>query len=130
MTRTRGDGTLRTPTLVRELSSDAQDLFVSVRKDGRELFLSSDRVGTLGSLDFWVATRRNTSRPWNVPENLGATVNTTRFEQRPTLFRDALTMMFTSNRLDGNFGNFDLYETTRTRANDQDEDDEDDEDDR
>jgi hypothetical protein len=32
-------------------------------------------------------------------------------------------MIFTSNRLDGNFGNFDLYETTRTRDADDDDND-------
>jgi hypothetical protein len=122
MSRTAGDGTPLPPTLVAELSTSANDLFTSVRKDGRELFLSSDRSGTVGSLDFWVARRRSTSEPWNVPENLGPIVNTTRFEQRPVLSRDALTMIFTSNRLDGNFGNFDLYETTRIRdAADEDE---------
>jgi hypothetical protein len=126
MTRTGDDGTLLPPTLVPELSSTAQDLFVSVRKDGRELFLSSDRAGSLGTLDFWVATRRSTSRRWNAPENLGPVVNTTGFEQRPALLRDGSTMIFTSNRPDGNLGTFDLYETTRRRADDHDEDDDDD----
>ncbi len=48
MSRTASDGTLLPPTLVAELSTSAQDLFANVRKDGRELFLSSDRAGTLG----------------------------------------------------------------------------------
>ncbi|MCI0420244.1 MAG: hypothetical protein L0387_32090 [Acidobacteria bacterium] len=115
MSRTASDGTLLPPTLVAELSSSAQDLFANVRKDGRELFLSSDRAGTLGGLDFWVARRKSTCDPWGVPENLGPIVNTTAFEQRTAISRDALTLIFTSNRVDGNFGNFDLYEATRTR---------------
>ena len=115
MSRTASDGTLLPPTLVAELSSSAQDLFANVRKDGRELFLSSDRTGTLGTLDFWVARRESTSDPWSVPENLGPIVNSTAFEQRPVISWDALTLIFTSNRVDGNFGNFDLYQTTRTR---------------
>ena len=41
--RTRGDGTLRPPTLVAELSTSANDQFPSVRKDGRELFLIRSR---------------------------------------------------------------------------------------
>lgn len=125
MSRTAGDGTLLPPTLVSELSTSANDLFTSVRKDGRELFLSSDRGGTIGSLDFWVARRRSTVELWSVPENLGPIVNSTMFEQRPAISRNALTMIFTSNRPDGNFGNFDLYETTRTREEDEDDDDDD-----
>ena len=111
MSRTASDGTLLPPTLVAELSSSAQDLFASVRKDGRELFLSSDRAGTIGGLDFWVARRESTLDPWSVPENLGPIVNSTAFDQRPAISKDALTLIFSSNRN----GNFDLYETTRTR---------------
>jgi Tol biopolymer transport system component len=111
MSRTASDGTLLPPTLVAELSSSAQDLFANVRKDGRELFLSSDRNGTIGNLDFWVASRESTSDPWSVPENLGPIVNSTGFEQRPAISWDAQTLIFTSNR----DGNFDLYQTTRTR---------------
>jgi hypothetical protein len=115
MSRTASDGTLLPPTLVAELSSSAQDLFANVRKDGRELFLSSDRAGTIGGLDFWVARRESTLDPWSMPENLGPIVNSTAFEQRPAISWDALTLIFTSNRVDGNFGNLDLYQTTRTR---------------
>jgi WD40-like Beta Propeller Repeat len=116
MSRTASDGTLLPPTLVAELSTSAQDLFANVRKDGRELFLSSDRAGTLGGLDFWVAKRKSTLDPWGVPENLGPIVNSTAFEQRPAISWDARTLIFTTNRTDGNFGNFDIYETNRTRV--------------
>jgi Tol biopolymer transport system component len=112
MSRTAADGTLLPPTLVAELSTSAQDLFASVRKDGLELFLASDRAGTFGSLDFWVARRESALDPWSVPENLGPMVNSTAFDQRPAISRDPLTLIFSSNRN----GNFDLYETTRART--------------
>jgi hypothetical protein len=108
---TTSDGTLLPPSVVTELSSSAQDLFPSVRKDGRELFLSSNRGGTIGGLDFWVARRESTFEPWSVPENLGPMVNTRAVEQRPAISRDALALIFSSNR----DGNFDLYETSRVR---------------
>jgi Tol biopolymer transport system component len=114
MSRTASDGTFLPATLVAELSSSANDIFPNVRKDGRELFLSSDRSGTLGSQDFWVARRERTSDPWSVPENLGPIVNSAAFEQRTAISRNALTMIFSSNR-DGGMGNLDLYETTRAR---------------
>jgi Tol biopolymer transport system component len=112
MTRTAGDGTLLPPTLVVELSTSAADLFSSVRKDGRELFLASDRAGTFGSFDFWVFRRESPSDRWSVPENLGPVVNSTAFDQRPAISWDGLTLIFSSNRN----GNFDLYETTRARS--------------
>ncbi len=62
-----------------------------------------------------MARRESTLDPWSVPENLGPIVNSTDFEQRPAISWDALTLIFTSNRVDGNFGNFDLYETIRTK---------------
>jgi Tol biopolymer transport system component len=111
-TRTAGDGTLLPPTLVAELSTSASEQFSSIRKDGRELFLASDRPGTIGSLDFWVSRRESTSDPWEAPENLGPVVNSTAFDQRPALLWDALTLIFSSNRN----GNLDLYETTRTKS--------------
>ena len=115
MTRTASDGTLLPPTLVAELSSSAQDLFANVRKDGRELFLSSDRTGTIGSVDFWVATRESTFDPWGVPENLGPTINSTGFEQRTAISWDALTLIFSSNRHGTATSELDLYETKRTK---------------
>lgn len=116
MTRTGEDGRLLPPTLVAELSSPARDLFPTVRKDGKELFLSSDRVGTFGNLDLWVATRKHSDADWSVPENLGATVNTAAFEQRPALSRNGLSLIFSTNR----DGNFDLYEMTRSRVRSRD----------
>jgi Tol biopolymer transport system component len=116
--RTRGDGTLRPPMLVEELSSPAQDLFPTVRKDGREIFLSSDRDGTLGSLDLWVAIPRH-GRRWSTPENLGPVVNTPMIEQRPTLSRNGLSMIYATNR-EGTHGGLDLFEITRTRQRSRD----------
>jgi hypothetical protein len=87
-----------------------------VRKDGKELFLSSDRVGTFGSWDLWVATRKHAGADWSVPENLGAIVNTTALEQRSALSRNGRSLIFSTNR----DGNFELYETTRSRERSRD----------
>jgi WD40-like Beta Propeller Repeat len=115
MSRMAHDGTLLPPTLVAELSSSAADMFPNVRKDGRELFFSSNRAGTIGSFDFWVARRESTLDPWGVPENLGPIVNSTSFEQRTAISWDAQTLIFTSNRHGTATSELDLYQTTRTR---------------
>lgn len=91
----------------------ANDIQPNVRKDGREVVFSSNRAGTLGGQDIWVATRRRVHDPWSEPVNLGHAVNTTAAETRPSLSRDARTLLF--GRAPGPEGMSDIYVTTRTR---------------
>jgi Tol biopolymer transport system component len=89
----------------------ANDIQPNVRKDGRELVFSSNRTGTLGSQDIWVATRAHVDDPWSTPVNLGAAVNTAVSESRPSLSWDARTLLF--GRTPGPEGNSDIFITTR-----------------
>jgi WD40 repeat protein len=91
----------------------ANDIQPNVRRDGRELVFSSNRAGTLGGQDIWVATRRRIHHPWSVPVNLGASVNTAAGETRPALSWNARTLLF--GRAPGPEGMSDIYVTTRTR---------------
>jgi hypothetical protein len=100
-------------TPVSELNSAANDQRASVRFDGHELFLYSNRAGSLGN-DLWVSTRNNVFGPWETPTNLGTTVNSAATEQHPSISADRLTLFFTSNR-SGGCGASDLYMTTRTK---------------
>src|SRR5437773_530211 len=50
------DGSLSPANLVPELSSPAGDQRPSVRFDGLEVFFFSERPGSLGGVDLWVAT--------------------------------------------------------------------------
>ena len=69
------DGTFGPAVLVEELSSPSNDVRPWIRRDGLEVFLDSDRPGTLGGLDLWVSTRASTADAWSVPVNLGPLVN-------------------------------------------------------
>ena len=84
-----------------------------MRKDGRELVFSSNRAGGLGAQDIWVATRRSVHHPWSAPVNVGTGVNTGASESRPSLSRDALTLLF--GRAPGPEGMSDIYVATRER---------------
>jgi len=89
----------------------ANDIQPNVRKDGREVVFSSNRSGTLGGQDVWVATRDSVDLPWSAPVNLGDAVNTGAGETRPSLSWDAQTLLF--GRAPGPEGIGDIYVSTR-----------------
>jgi len=116
-TRVGEDGEFGPPVLVADLSGPGRDTRTAIRRDGLEIFLSSDvsgRVGGIGSQDLWVSTRATTLDPWSTPVNLGPTVNSTAFDGAPALSFDGTTLYFFSERL-GGLGKRDLYVTTRAR---------------
>ena len=108
------DGTFGEAVVVPELNSAQSDQRPSVRFDGLELFLSSDRPGSLGLSDLWVSTRETVSHAWETPTNLGPAVNSAFADMQPYLSADRQTLFFTSNR-PGGCGALDLYMTTRTK---------------
>ena len=91
------DGAFSSPVLVAELSSPADDNAPVVRRDGLEMFIESDRFGTLGGADLWVATRARTSDSWSTPVNLGPIVNTSFSDGGPALSLDGTALYFHSN---------------------------------
>jgi Tol biopolymer transport system component len=99
--------------VVPELSSEGNDLRPTIRHDGKEIFLSTDRDGSMaGSQDIWAATRIGRGQPWSTPENLGSPVNTAASEQQPSISDDGSTLYFASDRPGGS-GDLDLWVTTR-----------------
>jgi WD40 repeat protein len=127
------DGETRGPAVLSELSDPtANEIDLTVRKNGREVILGSDR-GTPGNVDLWVATRRSVQDPWSQLEKLGPPLSTVAGEFQPSLSRDGRTLLFTSNRpgslvrSDGVVSD-DIWMATRTSGG-GDEDDRDDPDD-
>jgi hypothetical protein len=103
--------------LVPELSSPARDTRTFVRKDGREIFITTDRLGGVGTtrnLDIWVATREDSSYRWSTPVNPGAPLNSAADEGSPALSRDGRTLYFFSTR-SGGVGLRDIWFTVRTK---------------
>jgi Tol biopolymer transport system component len=111
---TRDGQTLGPAVVISELSDPtAQDQHASVRKDGREIFFASSRVGGVGGLDLWTSTRHSVHEPWSSPVNLGPVVNTGVADQQPSLSSNGRTLLFASNR-PGGLGGSDLWMSTRT----------------
>jgi len=109
------DETFGPPARVEELSSGGRDRILTIRRDGRELFLASDRAGPTGSpFDLWVATRASTADRWSAPTNVGLPVSSPADEGGATLSFDGTTLYFTSDRA-GGMGRHDLWTTTRRK---------------
>lgn len=91
----------------------ANDIQPNVRKDGREIVFSSNRSGTLGDQDLWLATRRSVAHRWSPPVNLGGSVNTTAAETRPSFSWDAQKLYF--GRAPGPEGSTDIFLSSRQK---------------
>ncbi len=114
MSTLQDDETFGLVCLVQELSSPLRDTRTAIRRDGLEIFITSNRAMGQGLLDLWVATRESTSEPWSTPVNLGSTVNSAFNDGAPALSFDSTALYFYSDRLGGLGGN-DLQVTTRTK---------------
>lgn len=117
----RTDGVFGRPALAFELSSPGRDTRTAIRRDGLEMFITSNRKGGLGKNDIWVSRRDTAQDAWCPPDNLGAPVNTDAAEGGPALSWDGTTLYFFSDKQDPTaLGGRDLYVATRTRLSDGD----------
>ena len=69
----------------------------TMTSDGLEAyFVSINRPGGYGGLDLWMTTRATVNDAWEMPVNLGPTINSQANEAAPTLYADGLTLYFRS----------------------------------
>jgi Tol biopolymer transport system component len=77
--------------------------------DNRFIFFTScHRPEGFGSCDLYYSVKQGET--WSDPENLGPTVNSTRWESQPSLSSDGRTLYFASNR-SGGYGGSDIWKT-------------------
>jgi Tol biopolymer transport system component len=81
-------------------------------RDGKQLFIASDRPGGMGGLDIWVAERASSGDGFSAPVNMGAPINSESNDFCPSPLRDGHGFMFVSNRA-GGCGGSDIYLTRR-----------------
>ncbi len=109
------DGYFGEGALVQELSSPRRDTRISIRKDGLEAFITSDRAG---GLDIWTSTRETLNDLWSTPVALPYPVNTPAADGSPWLSRDGTTLYFFSTRPAGGFGGRDIWYVVRNKNRD------------
>jgi serine/threonine protein kinase len=85
----------------------------SITKDGLELYFFSDRPGGYGDFDIWMTKRTTINDPWQVPTNLGKTINSPRQEVYGGISPDGLALFFDSDR-NGGVSTEHLWIATRT----------------
>lgn len=114
------DGSLGPAMLILELGEAVgSSMSPSIRHDGLEIFVNSNRSGSFGNTqDLWVSTRETVFDAWSEPVNLGPTVNSTFGDLSPDISSDRKTLFFFSNR-PGSLGFADLYMSTRTKLSEK-----------
>ena len=107
-TRKKADGTWSIPSnmgiAINSISWDAQP---SLSADGKTLYFSSARAGSIGGRDIWV-TKRDKAGRWQKPRNLSGIINTLGNDETPFIHADGLTLYFRSNGRVG-MGGYDMY---------------------
>jgi outer membrane protein OmpA-like peptidoglycan-associated protein len=98
------------------INTDDNEGAQTITADGQQLFFTGcNRKGGMGSCDIYRSVREG--RSWSRPENLGAPVNSNKWESQPSISSDGKTLYFASNR-EGGKGGSDIY-VTRLGANGQ-----------
>ncbi len=99
------------------VNSSVRDITSVISADGLSLFFGSNRPGGSGGRDIWVTTRATTEDDWGTPVNLGPTVNSSNWDNNPSISADGLSLFFDSKRPGGS-GGTDLWVTTRPTTDD------------
>jgi Tol biopolymer transport system component len=100
------------PLQASELNSTDEDQEPSVTADGLIVLLSSDRPGSTGAHDLWIAQRGARTEPFATPVRV-AELSSPSDDIHPSLSSDGLSVVFSSNRPGGS-GSYDLWIATRS----------------
>jgi len=90
----------------------------NISADGLSLYFVSNRPGSYGDTDIWVAARETTEDDWGEPVNLGSAVNDAMYSQGPSISSDGLVLFFESIRSGSGVGSCDLWMSRRATTND------------
>ncbi len=93
------------------VNAPAWDSQPGVSPDGRTLYFSSARRGSIGKMDIWYTTRDEQGK-WTQPRNIGPVINTEGREMSPFIHPDNQTLYFASDGHPG-MGGLDIFYSRR-----------------
>ncbi|MFO8057517.1 MAG: hypothetical protein R6V10_09490, partial [bacterium] len=94
---------------VSEVNSSAQESTFTLTRDGKEIFVSSNRSGGSGGFDIYHAVRPDTGSTFGTLEPISA-INTSGYEISPCITADEKTLYFLKY---SDTTHYDIYYTTR-----------------
>lgn len=97
--------------LPQNINSNQDEWDPNPTPDGKYLFFSGQRQGTLGGHDVFVSSFENGR--WSDPVSLGRPINSEKNETIDNVSVDGNTLLLSGNS-PGTFGQFDIYSATRT----------------
>lgn len=80
------------------LNTPYNDNYAVLSKDQLTIYFTSNRPGGLGGDDLWFATRESIDSPWEVPQNMGAGINSNVIDSLPFLSSNERVLYFYSTR--------------------------------
>ncbi|MEM6319572.1 MAG: hypothetical protein AAF960_18005 [Bacteroidota bacterium] len=89
-------------------SNEFETTHPALSADGQTLYFASDRPGSIGGMDIWMAKKQGDT--WGIPTNLGAPINTTDNELFPSIGQNG-ALYYSSNK-PGGMGMLDIYKAT------------------
>jgi outer membrane protein OmpA-like peptidoglycan-associated protein len=92
------------------INSSFEEKSITISKDERTLYFSSNRPGGFGGLDIYRATK-DSKGEWSNVKNLGPVINTDVDDDAPFIDYDDVTLYFSSEGHKG-MGNYDIYKST------------------
>ncbi|HTE32861.1 MAG TPA: OmpA family protein [Chryseolinea sp.] len=92
------------------INSSFEEKSVTISRDEKTLYFSSNRPGGFGGLDIYRATK-DSKGEWTNVKNLGAKINTDMDDDGPFIDYDGVTLYFSSKGRKG-MGGFDVFKTS------------------
>jgi hypothetical protein len=93
--------------LNKNINTKYYESHASISSDGKRLFFTSNREGSIGQLDIWVS-EKDGSGNWGPAVNLGETINTQYNEETPFISADNKVLTFSSEG-HGSMGGYDIF---------------------
>jgi len=91
------------------INSPNTEMTPSISADDCTIYFCSDRPGSQGGWNIWMATRSSPSEEWSPAVDVGPPVNTSGMEWMPSISADGLELYFCR----GDWGQGDIYVATR-----------------